>query len=88
MIDDIRKTHERLEGMKSTQSTKIVNEVKSDAHKHRGRLLEEIARLEGVISKQDELIDSLRADLSHFWGESQESSPAINSADGPHPESG
>ena len=35
----IRETHERLEEMKHTHSTKIVNEVKSDAHKDRGELL-------------------------------------------------
>lgn len=44
----IRETHERLEEMKHTHSTKIVNEVKSDAHKDRGELLGIIDELKEV----------------------------------------
>ena len=36
----IREAHEKLEQIKWTQSVKIVNEVKSDAHRDRGELLE------------------------------------------------
>jgi len=42
---EIRTRHDQMESMKSTQSVKIVNELKSQAHKDRGELLKIIQEL-------------------------------------------
>jgi hypothetical protein len=39
-LDLIRSRHRELEEMKSTQSVKLMNELKSQAHKDRAELLE------------------------------------------------
>ena len=67
-LEDIRATHKRLEEMKKTQSAKIVNELKSDAHRDRGILLEEVDKLQETITERDITISTLRSEIASFWG--------------------
>ena len=45
-VSEIRARHETLESLNSTQSTRQMNELRSQAHRDRGELLKHIADLE------------------------------------------
>ena len=63
MEQEIRDRHNALEGMISTQSVKIVNEAKSQAHRDRGELLKVIGRLKTELiaerKRSQELLERL-----------------------------
>ena len=57
----IREHHNKLEVMRSSQSVTIVNEVKSQAHKDRGELLDLIASLKMELLAEKERSDFMRS---------------------------
>lgn len=68
-ITDIQSMHDRLENMKATQSVKIVNELKSDAHRHRGLLLAEVERLTFLLAEERKKVAMLEAETCEIWDE-------------------
>lgn len=67
-LSDIQRTHDRLEAMKSTQSVKIVNELKSEAHKHRGILLNELKAQSVLIAQLRSENAKLKLEIEEIWG--------------------
>lgn len=55
---EIRERHEALEAMTSTQSVRVLSELRSQAHKDRGELL---GRLEAILGRCEELTAELDA---------------------------
>lgn len=67
-LESIRARHQRLEGMTSTQSPEILQELKSQAHKDRAWLIqalqsatEQNEKLFSELGRLDEAVDALGA---------------------------
>lgn len=65
-FESIRARHQRLEGMTSTQSPDILQELRSQAHKDRAWLIEELQaalsqndKLHSELGRLDEAVDKL-----------------------------
>jgi chromosome segregation ATPase len=80
-VDEIKAHHQDLESMKTTQSVKLQMEKQSDAHEHRGILLDEIDKLNSKIAELELSVSNLQADIQHFWGEIPKTNVALQHPD-------